>query len=193
MAALHCILWDFIIFARMKPRLSIWVFVLLLALAACNKSTVPTPQEDVLYQLEGYFGQKPDSALKILDTLNISALSEKEWAHYCLLKTKVRDAFFLYDEETDSLLTVAENYFIDGKDKWFEAQTCEALSRIAFKEGKGEQIKLDWLLKASQSMEKCKQVDEPGPATVVARELDRGRKKTPVGSFSPFPSVTFLF
>lgn len=160
MAALHCILWDFIIFAGMKPRLSIWVFVLLLALAACNKSTVPTPQEDVLYQLEGYFGQKPDSALKILDTLNISALSEKEWAHYCLLKTKVRDAFFLYDEETDSLLTVAENYFIDGKDKWFEAQTCEALSRIAFKEGKGEQIKLDWLLKASQSMEKCKQVDE---------------------------------
>ena len=121
---------------------------------------MPPPQEEILYQTEYFFAKKPDSALKILDTLDISALSEKERAHYCLLKTKVRDAFFLYDEETDSLLNVAENYFIEGKDKWFEAQTCEALSRIASKEGKGEQIKLDWLLKAYQSMEKCKQVDE---------------------------------
>lgn len=144
----------------MKARLYIWVLPLLLALSACNKPTIPPTQEDILYQTEYFFAKKPDSTLKILDTLNVSVLSEKEWAHYCLLKTKVRDAFFLYDEETDSLLTVAENYFIDGNDKWFEAQTCEALSRIAFKEGKGEQIKLDWLLKAYQSMEKCKQVDE---------------------------------
>lgn len=121
---------------------------------------MPTPQEETLYQLEYLIASKPDSALQVLDTLNVSVLSEKERAHYCLLKTEVRDAFFLYDAETDSLLAVAEEYFIDGKDKWFEAQTCEALSRVAFKEGKGEQIKLDWLLKAYQCMELCKQVDE---------------------------------
>ena len=98
--------------------------------------------------------------MQILDTLNIGTLSEKERAHYCLLKVKVRDAFFLYDNETDSLLQVAENYFIGSKDKWFEAETCEALSRVAFKEGKGEQVKLDWLQKAFESIEQCRHIDE---------------------------------
>lgn len=134
---------------------------LLLAIAACAKqSAIPPFQEDVLYQMEDYYLLKPDSALKILDTLNTEVLSEKEQAHFCLLKVKIRDRFFLYDSITDSLMRVAENYFIGSKDKWFETQTCEALSRIAFKEGKGEQIKLDWLLKAYQSIEQCNQVDE---------------------------------
>lgn len=137
------------------------IFGLLLVLVACTKQpSLPTPQEETLYQLEYLYTLKPDSALQVLDTLNVRVLSNKEQAHYCLLKVKVRDAFFLYDAETDSLLAVAEDYFVDGKDKWFEAQTCEALSRVAFKEGKGEQIKLDWLLKAYQCMEQCKQVDE---------------------------------
>lgn len=133
----------------------------LLAIAACAKqSAIPPFQEDVLYQMEEYYLLKPDSALKILDTLNTEVLSEKEQAHFCLLKVKIRDRFFLYDSITDSLMRVAENYFIGSKDKWFETQTCEALSRIAFKEGKGEQIKLDWLLKAYQSIEQCNQVDK---------------------------------
>jgi DNA-binding CsgD family transcriptional regulator len=135
-------------------------FLFVLAFASCNKSTVPSPQEDVLYQVEGYFGQKPDSVLQILDTLNLDMLSEKEWAHYCLLRVCVYDALFKYDKETDSLLQVAENYFVGGKDKYFEARTCEALSRIAFKMGKGEQYKLDWLQKAVESVDQCKHVDE---------------------------------
>ena len=143
----------------MKKALSI-VFLFVLAFASCNKSTVPTPQEDVLYQVEGYFGQKTDSVLQILDTLNLDMLSEKEWAHYCLLKVCVYDAFFKYDDETDSLLQVAQDYFVGGKDKYFEARTCEALSRIAFKTGKGEQYKLDWLQKAVESIDQCKHVDE---------------------------------
>ena len=143
----------------MKARL--FIFGLLFAFVTCtNQPTIQSPQEDILYQVEGFFSQKPDSALQILDTMDVRALSEKERAHYCLLKVKVRDAFFLYDDETDSLLQVAENYFVGGNDKWFEAQTCEALSRVAFKEGKGEQIKLDWLQKAYQSMVQCKRIDE---------------------------------
>jgi len=141
-------------------KILLLIVLLVIVFASCNKPTTPTPQEDVLYQVEGYFGQKPDSVLQILDTLNLDMLSEKERAHYCLLKVKVRDAFFLYDNETDSLLQVAENYFIGGNDKWFEAETCEALSRIAFKEGKGEQVKLDWLQKALQSIEQCQHIDE---------------------------------
>ena len=141
-------------------RVLLITFLFVLTFASCNKPTVPNPQEDVLYQVENFFSQKPDSALQILDTLNIEVLSEEERAHYCLLKVKVRDALFLYDNETDSLLQVAEDYFVGGKEKWFEAQTCEALSRIAFKEGKGEQLKLVWLQKALQSIEQCQHIDE---------------------------------
>ena len=133
---------------------------LTIALASCDKPTVVPPQEDILYQLDGCFPQKLDSIIQILDTLDVEMLSEKEKAHCCLLNVWTRDYKFLYDSITDSLLNVAEDYFIGGNDKWFEALTCEALSRIAFKEGKGEQIKLDWLLKAFQSIEQCRHVDE---------------------------------
>ena len=135
------------------------IFGLLFTLSACTNKT-PPPQENILYQMEGFFLQKPDSALQILDTLTLETLSEKEYAHYCLLKVRTRDLLFLYDSITDSLLKVAEDYYVGGNDKWFEAQTCEALSRIAFKEGKDEQIKLDWLLKAYQSIEQCRHIDK---------------------------------
>ena len=141
-------------------RIRFALFILLAVLVSCAKRpTVLSPQEDILYQVEDFFSQKPDSALQILDTLNVDVLSEKERAHYCLLKVKVRDKFFLYDNITDSLMQVAEDYFIGSNDKWFEAETCKALSRIAFKKGKGNQIKLDWLLKAFQSLEQCEDVD----------------------------------
>ena len=142
-------------------KVKLFIFGLLFTIAACaNKTTTPPPQESILYQVESFFSQKPDSALQILDTLTLGTLSEKEYAHYCLLKVRARDLLFLYDSVTDSLLKVAEDCFVGGDDKWFEAQTCEALSRIAFKEGDGEQIKLDWLLKALQSIEQCRHVDE---------------------------------
>ena len=143
----------------MKPKLFI-VWALFLLAACAKQSIVSSPQEETLYQLNGCFPQKLDSIIQVLDTLNVEALSEKERAHYCLLKIWTRDHLFLYDSVTDSLLQVAEDCFVGGKDKWFEALTCEALSRIAFKEGKSEQIKLDWLLKAFQSIEQCMHVDE---------------------------------
>ena len=134
---------------------------LLFTLAACtNKTTTPPPQENILYQVESFISQKPDSALQILDTLDLGRLSEKEHAHYCLLKVQIRDRFFLYDSVTDSLLKVAEDCFVGGKDKWFEALTCELLSNVAYKEGEGKQIKLEWLLKALQSIGQCQHIDE---------------------------------
>lgn len=144
----------------MKFRSFIGAFLFLALAAACSKQTVvPSPQEDLLYQLEGFWRQQPDSAMRILDTLDLTALSEKERAHYCLLKAQMRDARYLYDDETDSLLQEAKRYFVGGKDKWFEAETCEALSRVLFKRGEGNQVKLDWQLKALQSIEKCKHLD----------------------------------
>ena len=135
--------------------------LLFLSIIACDKHSLSiSTQEDMLYQVEAFLPHNPDSALQILDTLDITALSDKEKAHYCLMKVLVRDAKFLYDDETDSLLQVAEKYFVGSNEKYFEALTCEALSRVAFKKGQGEQVKLNWLQKAYQSMEQCKAMDK---------------------------------
>ena len=110
----------FTIFAPMKMKFFVIGSLLLLALAACHslrREAEPCPQADLLYQLEFYSAAKPDSVMQILDTLNVDMLSEKERAHYCLVKVGVRDMFFLYDDVTDSLLQVAEDHFIGGKDK----------------------------------------------------------------------------
>ena len=130
-------------------------------LAGCNRrSVVPSPQEDALYQMTFYAAERPDSALQILDTMDIDRLSEKERAHYCLLRVGIRDKLYLYDNETDSLMQVAEDYFIGSDEKYFEAETYEFHARLASKEGTGDQAKVEWLLKALQSIEQCRHVDE---------------------------------
>ena len=161
MATFFVLFLFFSIFAGMKALRFLIAIVLLWVLAACAKQPImPPPQEDLLYQVEGFFPKNPDSALKILDTLNVGMLSKKERAHYCLLKVMVRDLLFKSDNETDSLLQVAENYFIGGEDKYFESMTCEELARLCLLEGKGMQYRLDWQQKALQSIEKCLHVDK---------------------------------
>lgn len=137
-----------------------------LMVACVRPTSQPCPQEDVLYQLERCFVRQPDSVLHILDTLKTDVLSDKGRAQYCLLKASAYDALFRYDDEADSLLQEARDYFVDGDDPYFEARTCEALSRFAFKRGEGEQLKLDWLLKAVTSIDRCCRLDER-----LAREM----------------------
>ena len=65
-----------------------------LLLVACAKhKTPPPPEEDMLYRVECFFQPHPNSAMQIIDTLNLSMLSEMERAHYCLLRAKVNDFF----------------------------------------------------------------------------------------------------
>ena len=47
----------------------------------------------MLYRVECFYQQNPDSALQILDTLNVSVLSEKERVHYNLLWVKVNEPY----------------------------------------------------------------------------------------------------
>lgn len=47
----------------------------------------------------------------ILDTLHIEALSQKERAHYCLLKAQAISLIDFTDTEADSLLQMAEFFF----------------------------------------------------------------------------------
>lgn len=129
-------------------------------LAACARRDVPPPpEEDMLYHVECFYQTHLDSARQILDTLNLSALSEKERAHYCLLRAKINDGFHKYGN-FDSLMQVAEKQFIGGKDKYFEAMTYWILSRMAQVKNLGNQHVLDYRLKALQSIEQCQHVDE---------------------------------
>lgn len=130
-------------------------------LFSCSQPKVqPCLQEDILYQVDGILAKNPDSVAKILDTLNVSVLSEKERAHYCLLKVKLRDLSFNYDDETDSLLQEAKRFFVGSKDYYFEAQTCEALSRVGFKRGESFAYKIEWLQKGVESIKQCQHIDE---------------------------------
>ncbi len=124
----------------------------------CSKS-IPPPEEDMLYRVECFYQYHLDSARQILDTLNLSVLSEKERAHYCLLRAKVNDGLHKY-ADFDSLMQIAEKQFIGCNDKYFEAMAYWILARLAQMGNMGNQFVLDYRLKALQSIEQCQHVDE---------------------------------
>jgi len=161
----------------MKKLNLILPLLCLLLLASCTQ-TAPTSSEDMLYEVEGFYQTNPGKALRILDNYNVSSLSEKEQAHYCLLRAKVYDVHFQHNNEMDSLLKVAENYYVGGDDKYFEAVTCMYLARYAQVTRQGLDDALNWELKASQSIEQCHNVDErlvsySQTPTDVQNEIDR--------------------
>ena len=148
---------------EMKHFINIQVVIvfLFLVLLSCSKPQERhCPQEDILYQLEScLLPSHPDSAGRMLDTLNTRVLSQKERAHYCFLLVKVKDFRMQYDDQTDSLLKKAGEYFVGGSDKYYEARVCEAVARVGSKRGKTLDHKLEWELKALKSIEQCQHVD----------------------------------
>ena len=148
-------------FATMKRLFPIGLLLFVVLVAACSKrETPPPPEEDLLYRVECFFPNHPDSALQILDTLNLSVLSEKERAHYCLVRMWVKELMDQYDSEVDSLLQVAEDYFVGGQDKYYETMTLLSLARLNLFKGGTRQTVLDYRQKAMQSIELCQHVDE---------------------------------
>ena len=143
----------------MKRLGGIWFLFVAAMLAACSPHG-DNGYEDVLYQVECYCGSRPDSAQHILDTINLDALSNKEMAHLCYLKVRIKDARFDFGDETDSLLQIAQQYYLGSSDHYHEAQVCEAVARVGFKRGKTLDFKLDWNQKALQSIEKCQHIDD---------------------------------
>ncbi|MDO5314680.1 MAG: hypothetical protein Q4F82_01065 [bacterium] len=146
------------------------VLLFLVMFFSCSHKPSP-PEEDMLYRVECFLQQKPDSAMQILDTLNLSALSDKERAHYCLLQLEVLFNTRFYDTEIDSLLQVADNEFAGGDDKYFEAWSYYAKGYAYRSSPQHRWLCIDNFLKAKQSIDQCKQVDarlvrfKPTPTT----------------------------
>lgn len=141
-----------------KPVVILPLLAMLFLTTSCVKH-IP-PQEDLLYDLELVYQPYPDSAMQILDTLNVSVLSEKERAHYCLLRARTNQISLKFNAETDSLLNEAESYFANSKEYYFAAQTYWTQALEAGLTGKGSDVQLNYKQKALQSIEKCKRVDK---------------------------------
>ena len=145
----------------MKRILHIICFLWLAMLAACNQdNTPPPPEEDMLYRVECFYQTNLDSANQILDTLNLSVLSEKERAHYCLLRLDALFDKMFYDAGIDSLLQVAENCFVGGDDKYFEAKSYYAKGYAYRSSPQYRWLCIDNYQKAKQSIDQCQHVDE---------------------------------
>ena len=137
-----------------------FLVALLSVFSACQQHHVPTPQEDLLYQIECFSATSSDSAARILDTLNVGDLSEKEKAHYYLLKIKVCRLLDHYDASVDSMLYIVEKQFVGSNDKYYEAKTYWLLAGKALVDGSGKHVMLEKMLNALQSIEECRHVDE---------------------------------
>ena len=144
----------------MKRILSIGFLIFFVVMAACSKHDTHSLEEDMLYRVEYIYPTRPDSALQILDTLYVDVLSEKERAHYCLLRMWTKEVLNQYDSEVDSLLQVAGDYFVGSKDKYFETMTFLSMARQNQTNGGPRQTILDYRQKAMQSIEQCQHVDE---------------------------------
>ena len=145
----------------MKRLFFIGFLFLFFVMIACSKQETPPPhEEDMLYRVECFYQNNLDSANQILDTLNFSVLSEKERAHYCLLRLDALFDTMFYDARIDSLLQVAENCFVGGDDKYFEAKSHYAKGYAYRSSPQYRWLCIDNYQKAKQSIDQCQHVDE---------------------------------
>ena len=136
------------------------IFALLSGLSSCRQPAVPPPQEDLLYQVECFSQAYPDSAARILDSLTVAGLCEKEKAHYFLLKIKTCRLLDHYDTSVDSMMQIIDKQFVGSDDKYYEAKTYWLLAGKALVDGSGKHVMLEKMLNALQSIEQCHHVDE---------------------------------
>ena len=148
-------------FAAMKRLFPIGFLLFVVLVAACSKQvTPPLPEEDMLYRVECFLKQKPDDAMQILDTLNVSVLSDKEQAHYSLLRALLINNKKRFGAELDSLSQVACNQFIGSDDKYHEAWTYWLMANKSANMQQPKQIALESMLQAHKSIEACRHVDK---------------------------------
>ena len=131
-------------------------FLVVVLLIACAKHNTPPPEEeDMLYRVECFHQKRPDSAFRALDTLDVSVLSKKERAHYCLLLARTMAILYMDQTVIDSLIDEAEHYYSGSDDKYYEAMT---YWQKGWKTSVSD--RMDYRQKALQTIEQCKHVDK---------------------------------
>ena len=86
------------------------IIFLVICLASCNSHST---HWDTLSQVESYIEERPDSALVVLEQINLSELSGKEEkAKYAVLYTQAKDKNYI-DEKDLKLISEAKDYYED--------------------------------------------------------------------------------
>ena len=109
----------------MKNILSL--LLLLLAFTACGDKKAVT---DVLNRAESVMNEHPDSALNLLRTLTFDDFQkEKNRARYALLHSQALDKNYI-DVTSDSLISVAVEYYKDKDDVRSKFLSCYYMGRV---------------------------------------------------------------
>ena len=110
--------------------------------------------DDYLEHAESLLDQYPDSALIFLNKITPKDLSTGEYARYCLLMTQARDKNGL-PLTSDSLISVAVEYFNDKKDLDTKAKTYFYAGRVNQDMQNAKQA-MEYFLKAADFSEDSK-------------------------------------
>ena len=97
----------------MKGKHCIFLLLILVALMACND---PKPVTETLHNAEALMNEYPDSAWTLLNTISPDKMKQQgNRALYALLYTQAQDKTYR-DENNDSLISVAVDYYRDTDD-----------------------------------------------------------------------------
>ena len=89
------------------------ISIFLFCIISCNEDNSVS---DLLNRAESLINESPDSSFIILQEIKTENLSERQYALWCLLYTQAKDKNF-ETHTSDSLISIAVNYFERGNDK----------------------------------------------------------------------------
>ena len=128
----------------------IFITAILAFLCSCTDREISRKLEDV----ESYIMERPDSALKVLESIDRAELtSERSRAHNALLHAMALDKNFI-DVTSDSLARIAVNYYKDHEPQQNYARALYYLGKCYYYRGEYDKAILEYS-KAEKVAEKC--------------------------------------
>lgn len=110
-----------------KLAFIIMVLFFYVIISSCQREKPLSPR---LLQIEQVLEQSPDTAMSLLKQMESpEKLPEEQYAYYCLLLTEAMDKTYT-SFRSDSLITVAADYFVKSKNSYLKAKSLYYLGRV---------------------------------------------------------------
>ena len=139
---------------KLTPVITMLLMAILTCLSACTPEKNRTALLPELQQAEAVMYERPDSALHLLQEMQIPASSDKlQKATWALLMTQARYKNDI--KQSDSLINIAYNYFIDKKNAQRKAMAVY-YKGIIYHENHQDKEALELFLEAAKAVEQTK-------------------------------------
>ena len=149
--------------------LKILLYLFLLSLAACHPDRSMTRELDLANSV---IEEEPDTALYMLQRIAAPGkLSGEQYATYCLLRTQAEDENNIR-HTSDSMISIAVNYFTNGNDSLLKAKSYYYLGRVNEDMGKDSLAAKNYML-ALLTVEKTDNYRMTGQICIRLSELYR--------------------